>query len=325
MAGLGKPAVAHKQTSGKVLVSDLNEFEPSLIEKQRHPGDIITPAVSRLANNALAAGIDVVMLSRRNTLPWFVNFQDQAVGSNGRGLARYLDLVRSFFPKGLKERISISTAHKYKGLEKPMVIVLDAVARSYPLIHPDWAFSRILGDSPEKIAEEERRLLHVALTRAVDTLVVVTEGQSKSPFLEELERARPLTAINWADYAPVGGLTTRLVVKVGNQERRGIAPTFAIKDFLKASGYQWQSNGWPGWAKSFPAEGFRIDSLKAEVWAKPADGIEVRILDDTETLVARLLVDDGNWNCVIDNLHTVCAPRNSSETENVGDDVSDGV
>jgi DNA helicase IV len=324
MTGLGKPAVAHKQTVGNVLISDLNEFEPSLIEKQRHPGDIITPAVSRLANNALAAGIDVVMLCRRNAIPWFVNFQDQA-GGHGRGLARYLDTIRSFFHKGVKERISISTAHKYKGLEKPMVIILDAVARSYPLIHPDWAFSRILGDSIEKIAEEERRLFYVALTRAVDTLVVMTEDRSKSPFLEELERASPLIGINWADYPPVRGLSTRLVVKIGNQEQFGGAPTFAIKDFLKASGYQWQPNGWPGWAKSFPADGFRIETLQAEVWTEPANGIELRIFSDTETLVARFLIDNGNWNCMLDELLTVCAPNEATDDEMHCDPTPNGV
>ncbi len=169
MDGLGKPAIAHKQSIGEVLVSDLNGFEPSLLEKQRHPGDIITPAVLRLAHKALADGLDVVLLCRRNAIPWFVNFQDQD-GVSGHGLARYLDLIQSYFPRGLKERVSISTAHKYKGLEKPMVIVLDAIARSYPLIHPDWAFTRVLGDSPEKITREERRLLYVALTRAIEKL-----------------------------------------------------------------------------------------------------------------------------------------------------------
>lgn len=312
MSGLGKPASASKKIAGKVLVSDLNDFEPSLIEKQRHPGDIITPAVLRLTNSALAAGIDVVMLCRRNGLPWFVNFQDKSAGS-GHGLTRYLDLVRSFFPNGLRERISISTAHKYKGLEKPMVIVLDLVVRSYPLIHPDWAFSRILGDSPQKITEEERRLLYVALTRAADTLVVITEGRSKSPFLEELEREIHLAAVEWTDYPPIRGLTTRLVVKIGNQERRGGAPTFAIKDFLKASGYQWQSNGWPGWAKSFPAEGFRTDILKSEVWSVPADGIDVRIFDDADRAVAQFLVNAGKWKCIADNLHEVCVFKDSSD------------
>ncbi len=295
MFNLGKSASANKKAVGKVLVSDLNDFEPSLLEKQRHPGDIITPAVLRLTSSALAAGVDVVLLSRRNGLPWFVNFQDQSSGS-GHGLARYLDLVRSFFPSDLRERISISTAHKYKGLEKPMVIVLDLVARSYPLIHPDWAFARILGDSPQKITEEERRLLYVALTRAADTLVIFTEGKSKSPFLEELEREIHLSAVKWTDYPPLRGLTTRLVVKVGNQERRGGGPTFAIKDLLKASGYQWQSTGWSGWAKSFPIEGFRADILKTEVWSELADGIEVRIFDDSDAVVARFLVDGGEWS-----------------------------
>jgi DNA helicase-4 len=307
MSGLGETASASKEAVGKVLVSDLNKFEPSLIEKQRHPGDIITPAVLRLVNSALTAGIDVVMLCRRNGLPWFINYQDQSAGGS-QSLARYLDLVRSFFPIGLRERISISTAHKYKGLEKSMVIVLDLVARSYPLIHPDWTFSRILGDSLKKIAEEERRLLYVALTRAADTVVVFTEDKNKSIFLEELERKINLAAVEWADYPPLRGPTTRLVVKVGNQERRGGSPTFAIKDLLKASGYQWQSNGW---AKSFPAEGFKTEILKSEVWSKTANGIDVCIFDDTDAAVARFLVDGGFWICMFDNLKSLYEPFES--------------
>ncbi|GHU07003.1 hypothetical protein AGMMS50225_03230 [Betaproteobacteria bacterium] len=309
MLGRGKPASGYKKTTGNVLISDLGKFEPSLVEKHRHPGDIITPAVCRLANKALADDIDVVMLCRLNRLPWVVNYPNQA-GKNDGGLDKYLNLVRSFFPNAQKERISISTAHKYKGLEKPMVIVLDAVARSYPLIHPNWIFSRILGDNPERITEEERRLLYVALTRAVDTLVVITDGQSKSPFLDELERVMPLPAINWDEYPPVRilGATTRLVVKVGNQKGHGGTSTYAIKDLLKASGYQWQSSGWKGWEKSFTAEGFRIDILKSEVWSKHADGLDVRIFDDTDTSVARFSIDNGNWHCVFDKLQELCSP-----------------
>lgn len=77
MSGLGKSASSYKKSSGKVLLSNLNLFEPSLIESERHPGDILTPAVLRVTNNALATGLDVVLLSRRNGLPWFINFQDQ--------------------------------------------------------------------------------------------------------------------------------------------------------------------------------------------------------------------------------------------------------
>ena len=314
MVGLGKPAIAHKRSAGKVLVSDLNKFEPSKLEKERHPGDNITPAVLRLVGKALADGLAVVMLCRRNALPWFVSYRDQVV-DDSRGLTRYLNLIRSYFPKEFEKRITISTAHKYKGLEKPMVIVLDAVARSYPLIHPDWIFSRIFGDSPEKITKEERRLLYVALTRAIETLVIITDGRNKSPFLEELECRQTLNKINLADYRSVRGATTRLLVKVGNQDRRGGTPTFAIKDLLKATGYQWQSTGLPGWAKSFPAEGFSIDTIKAEVWAKQADGIEVRIIDDTETLVAQVLIDAGIWHCMVNKLEVLNSPNEPSRAE----------
>lgn len=312
MVGLGKPAIAHKKSTGKVFSFDLNKFEPSKLEEERHGrGDNITPAVLRLTSKSLADGLDVVMLCRRNAIPWFVNYQDQE-GTNVRGLARYLDLIRSFFPKGMKERISISTAHKYKGLEKPMVIVLDAVARSYPLIHPDWAFSRVLGDSPEKITKEERRLFYVALTRAIEKLVIITDGRSKSPFLEELERRHPLSPLKWSDYPPVRGAITCVVVKIGNHDRRGGTPTFAIKDLLKATGYQWQSTGWPGWAKSFPTDGFNIEAIKKEVWNSRADGIEVRIFDDTDKLAARFLINAGDWQCEIDQLATICAAKEES-------------
>lgn len=306
MAGRGKPAVAKAQEAGTILISSLNEFEPTLIEKKRHPGDILTPAIARLANGAFAQGRDVVMLSRRNSLPWFVNFSDQSGGSL-TGIDRFLELVRSFLPKNMRDRISISTAHKYKGLEKSMVIIVDAVARSYPLIHPDWAFSRILGDSPEKITEEERRLFYVALTRAVQTLVILTDSSGKSPFLEELERSMKLTNINWADYPPVSGRAARLVVKIGNQERSDTTPTFAIKDVLKASGYQWQSKHWPCWEKSFSLTEFKIETLQSEIWSKTANGIEVRIFNDTESLVAQYKVDNGRWLCLIDKLESLRA------------------
>lgn len=87
-----------------------------------------------------------------------------------------------------------------------------------------------------------------------------------------------------------------MVVKVGNQVLRGGAPTYAIKDLLKASGYQWQSKGWPGWAKFFPADGFKIEILHKEIWSKVADGIEIRIFDSTERILDCYYIDNGNWH-----------------------------
>ena len=216
--------------------------------------------------------------------------------NGGAGLDQFLELIRAYFPKDLKERISISTCHKYKGLEKSMVIVLDAVLRRYPMVHPDWVFSRILGDSPEKITNEERRLFYVALTRAAKKLVIMTDGENKSPFLYDIKTNRFFwQAINWQDYPPVAGQSSRMVVKVGNQESRSGGGTFAIKDRLKAAGYQWQSVGWPCWEKSFPAIGFSIEAIKSEIGNELANGLEVKITNDVDEPIACFLVNDGLW------------------------------
>lgn len=305
MRGHGKPAVANSKEIGSVFLVDVAQFEPALIEKKRHPGDVITPIASRIVSKALTEGKEVVLLCRRNGMPWFINFQEH--GQGGKGLFSYLELLRSFFSKAHAEDISISTVHKYKGLEKPVVIVMDAVARSYPLIHPDWAFSRILGDSPESIAREERRLLYVALTRAIDKLFIVTERQSFSPFIEEMAETMRLNKIDWGKFPAVKSKSMRLLVQIGNQEGRGTSPTYAIKDQLRASGYQWQNTGSTGWTKGFQADGFDISLIQREVWASAADGIEVRILDESDCVVARFVVDAGTWVCAFDNLVSVQA------------------
>ena len=295
MHGLGKPAIAHKDVDGRVLVSDLSLLEPTLLEKQRHPGDSITPAVLRVVNQALAGGHDVVMLSRRNGLPFFVNYEEGS-GVGGQGIDRFLRHIRSYFPKDLQERITASTAHKYKGLEKSVVVVLDAVGRSYPLIHPDWVFSRIFGDSPEKITDEERRLLYVALTRAISTLVIFTQGQGKSPFLEDIERMLTLKMLNWIDFPPLAAITdARVVVQIKDQKQRPYnSGTFAVKDQLKAGGYKWQSVDHL-WEKSFPKENFDMKSVRSEAWASSPDGVEVRVVDEAGIEVAAYRVDFGVW------------------------------
>jgi DNA helicase-4 len=279
MNGLGKPAVTHKNLLGSVIVAYIEKFTLSTIEKERHSLNKHTPMILRVVNKALTDGFDVVILSRKNPNP------------------KYNDFIQSFFPKELKGRITFSTTHKYKGLEKSVVIIPDAFDRNYPLIHPDWIFSRIFGDSPEKITEEERRLFYVALTRAINNLVIITETGRTSGFLEQLN----LSEINWLEYPPVSSEATRLVVKIGNQERRGGSPTILIKDLIKSANYQWESTG-KTWAKSFPIDGFNIETIKAEVWAKSADGIEVRIVDDADVLVAHFLINAGSWHCVANYL-----------------------
>lgn len=295
MSGRGRAALsAPNKGDGEVLVVDIDEFKPSTAEREKYGWDNLTPAVLRIVSKALAERRDVVLIGRRNDLPWYVNYQ-AADALSGTGLERYLGHVRSFYPKRLHNRISISTAHKYKGRQKDVVVILDAVARSYPLIHPDWIFSRILGDTPQGITDEERRLFYVAMTRAIYRLVFITGGGSRSPFLYDIDQCAALAALNWRFYPPHITTAGIVIVKIGNQKHRGIAPTLAIKEALKSVGYRWHSTGWKGWAKSFTSEQFDVGLLKKEVWARDADGIEVRVLDERDLLLGRFLVDRGEW------------------------------
>lgn len=304
MTGLGQPAVAHKDSRGSVWISDLSKFEPTLLEKQRHPGDVISPVVVRLASKLLNQDKDVVLLCRRNGLPWFVNYGES--DADGRGNVRFLNHVRSFFAKDLRNRITISTAHKYKGLEKAAVIAVDIVARSYPLIHPDWVFSRVFGDNPSTIAKEERRLLYVALTRAIDTLVIVTDGSSKSPFLEEVLSICHIDDVNWENFPAVCALSgRRLLVQVKSQSYKlDKGGTYPIKDLLHANRYLWHSVN-RTWEKSFAANGFDLRLVQSEVWAQSADGVVVTFFDDAENQLASYLVNAGKWACSMNRWSTV--------------------
>ena len=178
MAGTGAPAVAHRSDTGWVRTARLSEFTPTATEQARHNGDEATPALLRLVLRLLDDGRDVVMLSRRNGVPWYVSY---APGASGEldGLQRFAEHVRAFLPPEDGRRVTASTAHKYKGLEKEAVIVLDADEGSYPLIHPNWVFLRVFGDSVERIEAEERRLFYVALTRSQHSLVILSDHEDR--------------------------------------------------------------------------------------------------------------------------------------------------
>jgi DNA helicase-4 len=208
MHGLGIPACAHNRESGLVAIADLGTFKPTPKEEETYPGDVLTPAVLRLVHRAIANNKKVVLLSRKNSLPWYVNYGRQQGASNG-ALDYFLKLVRSYLPAEVKQNVTISTAHKYKGLQQDVVIVLDAVSGCYPLLHPDLIFTRIFGDTIKQVVDEERRLFYVALTRAVEHLFILTETNNISPFLEELKRRKNIPLLNWSDYPPLVGATQR--------------------------------------------------------------------------------------------------------------------
>ena len=247
MKGQGTPARAHKKMTGKVTIADLSTFEPTPQEEEENSRDNLTPAVLRLVNKAINDDKDVVLLSRKNSLnslPWYINYRDQRNPSIERGLDRFLGSLRASLPDELADKVTISTVHKYKGLQKDVVIVLDAVPQCYPSIHPNLIFTRVFDDSIERIVAEERRLFYVALTRAVEDLFILTDKDNFSPFLEDLERNVKLSRLEWSDYPPLVGTTKRITIRVGNQNGRGVKPTIAVKDWLSNEGYRWNGKTW---------------------------------------------------------------------------------
>jgi DNA helicase-4 len=148
--------------------------------------------------------------------------------------------------------------------------VLDAVQRSYPLIHPNWVFLRLFGDSIDRLEDEERRLFYVAVTRAKDSLTLVTESATESPYLGDIHRRERLTSLIWADLPPAPSLdSARLEIRVFNG--------YDVKDQLRSLKYQFIDAGRAGkyWRRAVPAEGFSFDALLRQPWADSSVKIEV--------------------------------------------------
>jgi len=302
MHGHGTRSRASRTEIGIVSIADLATFEPTPQEKETHPNDILTPAVLRLVRQAIDQDHNIVLLSRKHSLPWYVNYGARRKPQAPADLDDFLGLIRANLPESGRKRVSISTAHGYKGLEQQTVIVLDAVTRSYPLVHPDLMFTRVLGDTLEKVIDEERRLLYVALTRATEHLVICTEKGNESPFLTDLQRRALIPALQWPEYQAFSGNAKRITVRVGNQDGRSGRPTLAIKDLLKAHGYNWTATGWRAWSRTYSEDGFSEEQFIAEaMWSANADGIEVRISDDTDNVLAIYHINKGGWELLTDD------------------------
>ncbi|MDE0519322.1 MAG: UvrD-helicase domain-containing protein [Candidatus Dadabacteria bacterium] len=306
MSDLGKPATSNKTTAGILAVAYLDNFERSPVEDFHN--DFITPAVLRLAQQFLKGNQDIVLLSRINHVAEHKGKNEEETGDEtvrGIGIENFEKLIRSYLPEELRERISVSTVHKYKGLERKTVIILDAIENHYPLIHPDWIFTKVFGEDLESIILAERRLFYVAMTRAVDQLIIITRATEISPFFEELISSRHVPySIRWDRIPPLtdGEASDKYLVKISNMKERGSEPTYNIKKELKESYYKWKGDE-KYWWKTFPIESFNIETIKSNTWARKADGILVQIFDGTDTnCLASYTVESNRWECEFDNL-----------------------
>lgn len=290
MFGRGAPARPSTDEPGTVTVVDLAKFRPTVAEESTFERSLLTPVVLRIAAASLAKGHSVVLLSARNVLT------DPRGGAVS--LDRYLRSLRDRLPSSMRERLSISTAHGFKGKQSDVVIVLDATERNYPLIHPNWILSRVLGESESAIVDESRRLFYVALTRARTELFILTEGDRRSPFLDEISSRTHLAQVNWVRYPPVLQDNDWLVVKVlGAYE--AIEP---LVSGLKADGYSYRdmsrSGGERTWDRAFRITDLDECFLITSPWMTQARaagtrGVRVRFFDGLERLRAEGEIAEG--------------------------------
>ena len=291
MSGRGAPAKPATDEPGAVNVVDLAKFRPTSLEESTFKRSLLTPVILRIAGASLAKGHSVVLLSARNVL--------YDPGGGAVPLDRYLRSLRERLPASVRERLSISTAHGFKGNQSDVVIVLDATERNYPLIHPNWIFSRVLGESESAIVDEFRRLFYVALTRAKTELFLLTEGNRRSPFLNEISSQSSLADINWDGFPPVLQDDEWLVVKVlGAYE--AIKPLIAG---LKADGYRYRdmsrSGGERTWDRAFRMADLDRDFLITSPWMTQAidtgtTGVKVKFFDGLDRLRAEGEITDGD-------------------------------
>jgi DNA helicase IV len=283
MSGLGKPATPIAREA-IVQIAYLDDFVPTLSEQETFPKESISPALARIIFSETEKGNKVQLLLRTQRIPWFTNLSSK--------LDMYLQGVLGSLPSVVREKVSISTAHAFKGLESSTVVVLDSIERRYPLIHPDWIFNSVFGDSPSKILDEERRLFYVAITRASRNLILVSERARPSPFHQNLG---PIGILNLNALLPAVSVSGgRMITRVKNPGS-DTTPTYEIKDRLKASGYRWNSVS-KVWEKSHDGASFSKNDLLTEPWVHCDLPVLVEILDANESILEKLIVSRGSFS-----------------------------
>jgi DNA helicase-4 len=222
----GSPSKVGSDSVGRVWLMDYETLVQGQSELSSKLG-YEELGIIRILQHIFAGDPDssVAILSRKNSIPWW--YQGKNNNSFDNDLQDYLNLILRSIDISKHSKISIHTVHKFKGLEADRVIILDALDKSIPLIHNDWRFARIFGDSPSSILSEERRVFYVALTRARKELFVLTRSSRPSGFIADLK----LSTNNWELFPP-GSAGVRIVCN-GN--------TFAIKPVLLKAGFQWYS------------------------------------------------------------------------------------
>ena len=278
MGARGTPGIPSRPEPGTTALLNLDHFRPTAVEELCHGRDVTTPAILRLVAPQVAQGRRVEILMRTNRVPAGVPMDRHSEG-RFRGLDRFATHLHSFLPEEARSLVSVSTAHRAKGLERAAVIVLGANASAYPKIHPTWPFFRIFGDTPWTLAEAERRLFYVALTRAEYFLAVVMSGSDPSPFVTQLSDLNGLSDMPWYALPPAPS------VHLDHVEIR-VFRAYEVRALLKQSGFKFvHDNHGKYWRLAAPIDEFSWDSIDHAGWNR--GGVRVSVVDASGQAVTR--------------------------------------
>ncbi len=284
MDGEGIPSKSVSNEEGIVGISYLDEFKPNPVEKELYQGDKIIPALIRMVYFFTKKGQRVALISRKNSgLPWLT----QSVSKSGHFQTNFLGTIKSALPKNQRNLVAMGTAHSYKGREEEVVILVDAVHRSYPLIHPSHIFFSVLGETVEKVISEEKRLLYVAMSRPTNALIILTEKENESPFLDgnlKYMLFQDKLDINRLEYPKEKGSYYIIEITKG---------TYNIRQYLAANQYIWDSMK-KAWKKSFPVDAFTKERLLKEPWVKYANDILIHVEDEFGNKICSFKISGEN-------------------------------
>ena len=271
MREFGDEAIAKNLTSGNVLITYQDQFTPTSFEALEHQNDEITPLLLRVVCKLLTSHKEITILSRTNRINYRINYANSATNADS-DLNKFKKHLDSFLKTEDRQRVSISTTHMFKGLESDAIIVIDANQNSYPLIHPTWEFFRLFGYNKAKIIDEERRLLYVALSRAVTTLVIFGNSSNLSPFIRDAAFLESIEELKISDFpAPI--VSGRQYLELS------VFKSFKVKDELKALGFRFHPDPDPSqrhWSTMIPISEFSVENLNSQPWNDGSMPIEVK-------------------------------------------------
>ena len=136
-------------------------------------------------------------------------------------------------------------------------------------------------------------MFYVALTRAVDELIILSEKGNESPFLLETlnYNKNNVQKLKWSDYAsaPIGKLNGR--IEVSNEFYNQSWPTINIKSYLRDAGYSYNGEK-RNWSLLMEADQMNPDIILKQKWAQSADRVVVSFFIN-DACVEKYLISKG--------------------------------